>query len=111
MMRILLFLATNIAVMIVISILFNLLGISGYVTPQGLDLKALLIGSAIIGMTGSFISLAISKMMAKRSMGVQVIDQPQNQTDRISSAGWRFQSVSCLRGAFDGRAGRHRQKD
>ena len=82
MMRILLFLATNIAVMIVISILFNLLGISGYVTPQGLDLKALLIGSAVIGMTGSFISLAMSKMMAKRSMGVQVIDQPQNQTEK-----------------------------
>jgi heat shock protein HtpX len=82
MMRILLFLATNVAVMIVISILFNLLGLSGYVTAQGLDLGSLLMMSAVIGVTGSVISLAMSKTMAKSSMGVQVIDQPQNQTER-----------------------------
>ncbi len=82
MMRILLFLATNIAVMIVISILFNLLGLSGYVSAQGLDLGALLMMSAVIGITGSVISLAMSKTMAKTSMGVQVISQPQNQTER-----------------------------
>ena len=82
MMRILLFIATNIAVMIVISILFNLLGLSGYVTAQGLDLGSLLMMSAVIGVTGSVISLAMSKTMAKTSMGVQVIDQPQNQTER-----------------------------
>ena len=82
MMRILLFLATNVAVMIVISILFNLLGLSGYVTAQGLDLGSLLMMSAVIGVTGSVISLAMSKMMAKSSMGVQVIDQPQNQTEK-----------------------------
>lgn len=81
-MRILLFIATNIAVMIVISILFNLLGLSGYVTAQGLDLKALLMMSAVIGVTGSVISLAMSKSMAKSSMGVQVITQPQNQTEK-----------------------------
>ncbi len=82
MMRILLFLATNIAVMIVISILFNILGLTGYVTAQGLDLKALLMMSAVIGVTGSVISLAMSKTMAKTSMGVQVIGQPQNQTEK-----------------------------
>ncbi len=83
MMRILLFLATNIAVMIVISILFNLLGLTGYINAQGgIDLGQLLIMSAVIGVTGSVISLAMSKMMAKRSMGVQVIEQPQNQTER-----------------------------
>ena len=82
MMRILLFLATNIAVMIVISILFNLLGLGGYVTSQGMNLESLLIMSAVIGMTGSIISLAMSKTMAKTSMGVVVIDQPQNQTER-----------------------------
>ncbi len=82
MMRILLFLATNIAVMIVISILFNLLGLSGYVTAQGLDLKSLLMMSAVIGMTGSIISLAMSKTMAKSSMGVMLIEQPQNQTEK-----------------------------
>ena len=82
MMRILLFLATNIAVMIVISILFNLLGLSGYVGAQGLDLGKLLMMSAVIGVTGSVISLAMSKTMAKNSMGVQVISQPQNQTEK-----------------------------
>jgi heat shock protein HtpX len=82
MMRILLFLATNVAVMIVISVLFNLLGLTGYVNAQGLDLGALLMMSAVIGVSGSVISLAMSKTMAKSSMGVQVIDQPQNQTEK-----------------------------
>jgi heat shock protein HtpX len=84
MMRILMFLATNIAVMIVISILFNLLGLGNYLNAQGtgIDLGALLMMSAVIGVTGSVISLAMSKMMAKRSMGVQVIEQPQNQTEK-----------------------------
>ena len=89
MMRILLFIATNIAVMIVISILFNLLGLSGYINAQGLDLGALLMMSAVIGVTGSVISLAMSKTMAKSSMGVQVIDQPQNQTEK-----WLYDVVS-----------------
>ena len=84
MMRIFLFLATNIAIMVVISIVFSLLGLSGTLDAQGigLDLNALLIMSAVIGMTGSFISLAMSKWSAKRAMGVHVIDQPQNQTER-----------------------------
>jgi heat shock protein HtpX len=82
MMRILLFIATNIAVMIVISILFNLLGLNGYLGAQGIDLKALLMMSAVIGVTGSVISLAMSKTMAKTSMGVQVVTQPQNQTEK-----------------------------
>lgn len=79
-MRILLFIATNIAVMIVISILFNLLGLNRYMGGQGLG--ALLMMSAVIGFTGSMISLAMSKTMAKTSMGVQVIEQPQNQTEK-----------------------------
>lgn len=84
MMRIFLFLATNVAIMVVISIVFNLLGLSGTLDKQGIniDLNALLIMSAIIGMTGSFISLALSKWTAKQTMGVQVIDQPQNQTEQ-----------------------------
>lgn len=84
MMRILLFLATNIAVMIVISILFNLLGLGNYLNAQGtgIDLGSLLMMSAVIGITGSVISLAMSKTMAKSSMGVQVIEQPQNQTEK-----------------------------
>ena len=83
-MRILLFLATNVAVMIVISILFNILGLGNYLNAQGtgIDLGALLMMSAVIGITGSVISLAMSKTMAKSSMGVQVIAQPQNQTEK-----------------------------
>lgn len=84
MMRILLFLATNIAIMVVISIVFNLLGLSGILDAQGinLDLNALLVMSAVIGMTGSVISLAMSKWTAKQAMGVQVIEQPHNQSEQ-----------------------------
>ena len=84
MMRIFLFLATNVAIMVVVSIIFNLLGLSGVLDAQGvnLDLNSLLVMSAVIGMSGSFISLVMSKWSAKRMMGVQVIEQPQNQTER-----------------------------
>jgi len=84
MMRILLFLATNIAIMIVVSIIFSVLGLSGTLDAQGvgLNLNALLVMSAVIGMTGSVISLAMSKWMAKSAMGVYVIEQPQDQTER-----------------------------
>jgi len=84
MMRILLFLATNVAIMVVVSILFNVLGLSGALDTQGVDLNlnALLFMSAIIGTTGSLISLAMSKWSAKQAMGVHVIDRPQNQTEQ-----------------------------
>ncbi len=84
MTRIFLFLATNVAIMIVISIVFSVLGISSTLQANGvdLDLNALLVVSAIIGMTGSFISLAISKWSAKKAMGVHVIESPQNQTEQ-----------------------------
>lgn len=79
MMRIGLFLLTNIAVLAVISILFSLLGINGILDEQGVDLNlgALLVYSAVIGFSGSLISLALSKFMAKRSTGAQVIDESQ----------------------------------
>jgi heat shock protein HtpX len=84
MMRIFLFLATNAAILVVVSIVFNVLGLSGTLDAQGVDLNlnALLIMSAVIGMTGSVISLAISKWSAKRAMGIHVIEQPQNQTEQ-----------------------------
>lgn len=84
MMRILLFLATNVAIMIVISIVFSVFGISSTLQANGVDLNlnALLLISAIIGMTGSFISLAISKWSAKKAMGVHVIESPQNKTEQ-----------------------------
>lgn len=84
MMRILLFLATNLAIMIVISLVFNVLGVGSVLNAHGtgLDLTALLIISAVIGMTGSVISLAMSKWSAKKAMGVYVIEHPQDQTEQ-----------------------------
>ncbi len=84
MMRIILFLATNVAIMIVISIVFSVFGIGSTLQANGVDLNlnALLVISAVIGMTGSVISLAISKWSAKRAMNVHVIEAPQNQTEQ-----------------------------
>jgi len=86
MLRIALFLATNVAIMVVLSIVFQLLGLEGILAENQVDLNlsALLVMSAVIGFAGSFISLALSKWMAKRSMGVQLIDpqQPANDTER-----------------------------
>lgn len=83
MMRIFLFLATNVAIMIAITIIFNLLGLKSTLDAQGVDLNldALLIMSTIIGMTGAVISLFMSKWSAKKAMGVQIIETPQNQTE------------------------------
>jgi len=84
MMRILLFLATNAAILVLISIVFQVFGIEGILAENGVDLnlEALLVLSAVIGFGGAFISLAISKWMAKRSMGVQVITQPRNASEQ-----------------------------
>jgi len=84
MMRIPLFLATNAAVLVLISVVFQLLGIEGILEANGVDLnlQALLVMSAVIGFGGSFISLAMSKFMAKHSMGVQVIERPSNRTEQ-----------------------------
>ncbi|MGB5306822.1 MAG: protease HtpX [Gammaproteobacteria bacterium] len=84
MMRIVLFLATNAAVLVLISIVFQVLGIEGILAENGVDLnlQALLVMSAVIGFGGSFISLAMSKFLAKRSMGVRIIEQPANNTER-----------------------------
>jgi len=84
MMRILLFLATNAAVLVLISVVFQLLGLEGILAENGVDLnlQALLVLSAVIGFGGSFISLALSKFMAKRAMGVQIIEQPRNNSEQ-----------------------------
>lgn len=84
MSRILLYLATNIAVIAVLSITMRLLGIESLLDQQGvdLDLNALLIYAAVIGFSGSFISLMISKWTAKRMTGAQVIETPRNETER-----------------------------
>jgi len=81
MKRILLFLATNLAIVLVLSVTMRLLGVEPYLTAQGLNLGSLLIFAAVMGFGGSFISLAISKWMAKKSMGVRVIDTPSSSTE------------------------------
>ena len=78
MKRILLFMATNVAVLLVISLVFKLLGFQGLLQANGVDLNlgAVLVWAGLIGFSGSIISLLMSKGMAKRSMGVQIITQP-----------------------------------
>ncbi len=70
--RIGLFLLTNILIMTTISIVTNILGVGHYLTPYGIDIKALLIFCLLWGMTGAFISLALSKVIAKWAMGVKL---------------------------------------
>ncbi|NMH60850.1 protease HtpX [Alteromonas ponticola] len=84
MLRIALFIGTNIAIMALLSITFSLFGIQGLLAQNGvdLDLTALLIYAAVIGFSGAFISLFLSKFMAKKSMGVQIIEQPANATEQ-----------------------------
>jgi heat shock protein HtpX len=74
MKRIILFLATNLAVMLVLSISMNVLGVGRYLTAQGIDPAQLLVFAALVGFSGAFISLLMSKWMAKMSTGAQVID-------------------------------------
>jgi heat shock protein HtpX len=83
MKRILLFVATNVAILLVLSVTMRLLGIDGILDEQGagLDLNSLLIFSAVLGFSGSLISLALSKFIAKRTMGVRLIEQPRNAAE------------------------------
>ena len=78
MKRILLFVMTNLAVVLVLGIVANLLGVNRYLTANGLNLGALLGFALVMGFGGAIISLLISKPVAKWSAGVRVIDQPQN---------------------------------
>lgn len=84
MKRIFLFLITNIAIMLVLSITLRLLGVDRILDQSGtgIDFNSLLILSAVMGFGGSFISLLMSKWMAKRSTGAHVIENPANETER-----------------------------
>ena len=88
MKRIFLLIVTNIAIMVVLSIVVSVLGLDRYLTQSGLNLPALLGFSAVFGFGGAFISLAISKWMAKMTTGAKVITQPSN-----SSEMWLLQTV------------------
>ena len=83
MKRVFLFIATNLAIIMLLSVTLRLIGVESILDEQGvgLNLNALLVFSAVFGMGGSFISLAISKWTAKRFTGAQVIEQPRNDTE------------------------------
>ena len=81
MKRVLLFLLTNIAILVVLSVVVSVLGLDQALYQRGLNLGALLGFSFVFGMGGAFISLAISKWMAKMAVGATVIEKPRNNTE------------------------------
>jgi len=91
MRRIVYFLITNIAILIVLSIVLRILGVEPYITAYGLNYQSLLIFAAVFGMGGAFISLALSKWSAKRLTRAQVITSPANETER-----WLVRTISEL---------------
>ena len=82
MKRIFLLVVTNVAVMAVLALVVQVFGLDRALARQGMDIGGLLIISAIFGFGGAFISLLISKWMAKRAMGVRVITQPANEAEQ-----------------------------
>ena len=90
-MRIVLFLATNLAIILVLSITTSIFGLNRWMTEQGIDYTSLLIFALIVGFTGSIISLLLSKPMAKMSTGARVID-PQNPANRQEA--WLVETVA-----------------
>ncbi|MDX2463807.1 MAG: protease HtpX [Porticoccus sp.] len=93
MLRIGLFMATNIAILALFTIIFQTLGLEQYLAAQGINanLTGMLIMCAMFGFGGSFISLLISKWMAKRSSGTQIISQPSTPDER-----WLMETVADL---------------
>ena len=81
MKRIILFLATNLAVVLVMSVVLSLLGVNRYLTANGLNLGTLMVYSLVVGFTGAIISLLMSKQMAKWSTGAHLIEAPSTSTE------------------------------
>ncbi|WP_336366779.1 protease HtpX [Marinobacter sp. C2H3] len=90
-MRILLFLATNLAVILVASFTLRLLGVDSYLAQNGIDYSSLLIFAAVFGFAGALISLFLSKPMAKWSTRAQVIESPRTPAER-----WLMETVAEL---------------
>lgn len=88
MKRVVLFLATNLAILLVLSVSMRVLGVEPWLNEQGLNLGALLVFAAVLGFGGSLISLAVSKWMTKKAMGVRVIEAPSNAIE-----GWLVDTV------------------
>lgn len=93
MKRVVLFLATNLAILIVLGIILNITGANQFLTPQGLNIQTLLVFSAIVGFGGAFISLLLSKPIAKFSTGAKVINP---QAPANSREAWLVQTVRQL---------------
>jgi heat shock protein HtpX len=91
MKRIFLFLATNIAVLVVLSVIINIFGLDQWLTAEGIDYGSLLVFSAVVGFAGAIISLLISKPMAKMSTGARVIDGSEGSTEH-----WLVETVRKL---------------
>jgi heat shock protein HtpX len=91
MKRIFIFLATNIAVMAVITLMLSIFNVDAFLTSKGLNVGSLLVFSLIVGFTGAFFSLLISKPMAKWSTGARVIDAPSSSTEL-----WLISTVKTL---------------
>jgi heat shock protein HtpX len=91
MKRIVLFVATNLAIMIVLSIVVSVLGLDRWLMAEGIDYTSLLVMSAIFGFGGSFISLLLSKWLAKMQAGVHLIDGSEGSTEY-----WLVQTVKRL---------------
>jgi heat shock protein HtpX len=96
MKRVILLIVTNIAVMVVLSIVASILGVDRFLTAEGLNFSALLVFSAIFGFGGAFVSLLISKFMAKYSMGVKIINPRNPGTEREA---WLVETVERLAGS------------
>ena len=91
MKRILLFLATNMAVLVLASVTLNILGVGNYMSHQGLNLGSLLVFCAVFGFAGSLVSLALAKTMAKMSTGTHIIEQPRSAREQ-----WLVETVREL---------------
>ncbi|MCW8844774.1 MAG: protease HtpX [Gammaproteobacteria bacterium] len=91
--RIALFLVTNLAVIMVLGVVLNLLGVDSLLDEQGrgMNIQAMLVFSAVLGFVGSFVSLAMSKWSAKRMTGAQVIETPRNEIES-----WLLSTVSRM---------------
>jgi heat shock protein HtpX len=91
--RILLFLLTNIAIMVTLSIVLSLLGVTGYIRPDGgINHSALLVFAFVWGMGGAFISLLLSRFIAKKSLGVKLVNGQTGNAD----LDWLYNTVSRL---------------
>ncbi|MBL4612005.1 MAG: protease HtpX [Pseudomonadaceae bacterium] len=91
MMRIVLFLATNLGILLVASITLSLLGVGTFDAAGGIDMTGMLIFCALFGFGGAFVSLFLSKWMAKRGTGARVIETPQNRQEQ-----WLVDTVAAL---------------